>query len=185
VQLHVLVDWSLIEVYAVQGQRVITDQVFPDSSQDLKVFAAGGSARLKAMDVWTLRSIWTGESDAGRCALRAEEANEIPGGAPDRGPSGGQEALPLHGHRHVERGRPSRRDRSDIGTAARIARPRRVVVTRKWPHARGTVSLDRMLQGKHLRAGTYVLTVASLDDTGRATSERHVKFWVVTPRRSR
>ena len=76
-------------------------------------------------------------------------------------------------------------NRTDVGTAARTARARKVVVTRKRPHVRGTVSLKSMLRGKHLRAGTYVLAVASLDDTGRVTSERHVKFWVVRPRTAR
>ena len=73
-------------------------------------------------------------------------------------------------------------NRTDVGTAARIARARKVVVTRKRPQARGTVSLKSMMRGKHLRAGTYVLAVASLDDTGRVTSERRVKFWVVKPK---
>jgi hypothetical protein len=255
VRLHILVDWSLIEVYADQGQRVITDQVFPaDSSQGLKVFAAGGSARLEAMDVWTLRSIWNGESDAGQCAPRAEQANENPGGAPNPGPVAGNgtkrklgrvasvrasarcyyNAVLARAARTARRSMrftyrltaaapvrltvrrrngspawtfcPPRRgkkpfpytdvdtwnedgqagqNRTDIGTADRRTGARKLVVTRKRPHARGTVALKRMLQGKRLRAGTYVLAVASLNDKGRVTSERHVKFWVVTPRSSR
>jgi hypothetical protein len=70
-------------------------------------------------------------------------------------------------------------NRTDIGSAARAAGVRRVVVTRKRPRVRGTVSLRRLLTGKHLRAGTYVLAVASLDDAGHVTSQRRVKFWVI------
>src|SRR4051794_30431885 len=90
VRLHVLVDWSLIEVYADRGQRVITDQVFPaDASQGLKVFAAGGAARLDGMDVWTLRSIWNGDSDAGQCPPSAEQSGGSNPGGGNPHPGGG------------------------------------------------------------------------------------------------
>lgn len=59
VKLHVLVDWSSVEVFANGGRRVITDQVFPrDGSQAVRLFAEGGTARLRRLSVSPLRSAW-------------------------------------------------------------------------------------------------------------------------------
>jgi levanase len=55
--LRILVDWSSVEVFAGQGQAVITDQIFPDpSSQGVQLFAEGGAARLDALKLWHLGS---------------------------------------------------------------------------------------------------------------------------------
>jgi hypothetical protein len=57
--LRILVDRSLIEVYAQGGERTIADQVYPTPGSDgLKVFAEGGSATLESLDVRELRSTW-------------------------------------------------------------------------------------------------------------------------------
>ena len=57
--LRILVDRSLIEVYAQGGERTIADQVYPTPGSDgLKVFADGGSATLESLDVRELRSTW-------------------------------------------------------------------------------------------------------------------------------
>jgi len=59
VRLHILVDWSSVEVFTDRGRITITDQIFPDPTSDgLAVFASGGTARLH-LHVWHLRSIWT------------------------------------------------------------------------------------------------------------------------------
>ncbi len=59
VKLHLFVDWSSVELFANDGQTVITDRIFPQpESQDVALYAEGGDARLINLDVWTLRSIW-------------------------------------------------------------------------------------------------------------------------------
>lgn len=72
---------------------------------------------------------------------------------------------------------------TQIGSAARVRVTRRVQLVRKRAHKRGRITLRRLLAGKHLAPGTYVLSVVALDAAGNATSERHVKFWVFAPRR--
>lgn len=60
VRLHVLVDWSSVEVFAGAGETVITDQIFPaGTSAGVALYAKGGTARLISLDAWPLRSIWT------------------------------------------------------------------------------------------------------------------------------
>jgi fructan beta-fructosidase len=59
ISLHAFVDWSSVEVFGGVGQAVITDQVFPDPDSDgTEVFAEGGSATLKSLRIWPLKSIW-------------------------------------------------------------------------------------------------------------------------------
>lgn len=57
--LHILVDWSSVEVFAENGRKVFTSRIFPDpGSQEISVFAEGGEATINALDFWTLNSIW-------------------------------------------------------------------------------------------------------------------------------
>ncbi len=57
--LHVFVDWSSVEVFAGQGETVITDRIFPDPESDgVALYAKGGTARLVSLDVWKLDSVW-------------------------------------------------------------------------------------------------------------------------------
>jgi fructan beta-fructosidase len=59
VRLRLFVDWSAVEVFAGEGETVITDLIFPSaSSEGLELYANGGTARLVSLDVWKLRSIW-------------------------------------------------------------------------------------------------------------------------------
>lgn len=60
ITLRILVDRSSVEVFADDGHRTITDQVFPDrNSKAIRVFSSGGRAQLQKITVWQLRSIWT------------------------------------------------------------------------------------------------------------------------------
>jgi fructan beta-fructosidase len=60
VRLHILVDWSSVEVFADRGQTVITDQIFPSATNDgLQAFADGTGAKLRWLAVLPLRSSWT------------------------------------------------------------------------------------------------------------------------------
>jgi hypothetical protein len=59
IDLRILVDNSIVEVYANGGERVITDQVYPAAGSDrLRLFADGGAAALESLDVHTMRSTW-------------------------------------------------------------------------------------------------------------------------------
>jgi sucrose-6-phosphate hydrolase SacC (GH32 family) len=49
-----------VEVFADDGRRVITDQVFPgDASQGVQLFSEGGSTVLDQLAIRPLRSAWT------------------------------------------------------------------------------------------------------------------------------
>jgi fructan beta-fructosidase len=64
VHLHILVDWSSVEVFADHGQTVITDQIFPDATSDgIELFADGGDATLKRLSIQPLRSSWQTDDD--------------------------------------------------------------------------------------------------------------------------
>ncbi|WP_394743147.1 glycoside hydrolase family 32 protein [Natronococcus roseus] len=55
IELRILVDRSSVEIFANDGQRVMTNQIFPDwSSTGLSLFAERGAARLKEMRVYDL-----------------------------------------------------------------------------------------------------------------------------------
>jgi levanase len=57
--LRILIDKSIVEVFAEDGERVLTDLVYPATSSDgIKVFAEGGSASLDALTVYRMRSTW-------------------------------------------------------------------------------------------------------------------------------
>jgi beta-fructofuranosidase len=57
--LRVLADHSVIEVFA-NGQVCLTSRVYPsETSLSVALFAEGGSVDVPALDVWTMRSIWT------------------------------------------------------------------------------------------------------------------------------
>ncbi len=56
IRLHVLVDATSVEVFADGGQVALTDQIFPDpAGRGVSLFATGGAARLRSLDVWDLR----------------------------------------------------------------------------------------------------------------------------------
>jgi fructan beta-fructosidase len=62
VTLHVLVDWSSVEVFANGGEVSITDRIFPSQeSERISLFSEGGPVRLISLDVWKLRSVWNNE----------------------------------------------------------------------------------------------------------------------------
>jgi sucrose-6-phosphate hydrolase SacC (GH32 family) len=67
VTLHVLVDASSVEVFGADGnarfdlgaEAVLTDLIYPASSSDgVSLFAVGGTANLRALRAWPLRSVW-------------------------------------------------------------------------------------------------------------------------------
>ena len=55
VKLHIFVDAASVEVFANDGLRTITDQIFPDpGSVGVELFAEGGEASLAELDIWKL-----------------------------------------------------------------------------------------------------------------------------------
>ncbi|HSK39764.1 MAG TPA: glycoside hydrolase family 32 protein [Arenibaculum sp.] len=59
VKLHVFVDWSSVEVFAADGEVVVTEQIFPAPGSDgVALYARGGTARLVSFEAWPLASIW-------------------------------------------------------------------------------------------------------------------------------
>ncbi len=59
VSLHLLVDRSVVELFAGGGSAAITDRVFPSpSSTGLSLYAVGGQARIVELKAFKLRSVW-------------------------------------------------------------------------------------------------------------------------------
>jgi len=57
--LRILVDNSIVEVFAEDGERVLTDLVYPAiGSNGLQLFAEGGTAGIDALTIYQMRSIW-------------------------------------------------------------------------------------------------------------------------------
>ena len=57
--LHIFLDHSVVEVFA-NGRATFTSRIYPTrpDSRGVDVFAEGGVARLKSLDVWSMKSIW-------------------------------------------------------------------------------------------------------------------------------
>ena len=59
IKLHLIVDWSSIEVFGNDGYSVITNLIFPDpESRGIEIYAENGDVQLVRMDIWQLESIW-------------------------------------------------------------------------------------------------------------------------------
>lgn len=59
VKLHIFVDRSSIEVFANDGERLISDRMYPPPGSDrLELYAKGSGAMLVSLKVWQLDSIW-------------------------------------------------------------------------------------------------------------------------------
>ncbi|WP_336785181.1 glycoside hydrolase family 32 protein [Paenibacillus sp. MMO-177] len=62
IHLHLFVDHSSIEIFANDGEVVITDQIFPDpSSVGLELYSRGGEAIIHRLDFYPLQSIYACE----------------------------------------------------------------------------------------------------------------------------
>ncbi|MBN2311607.1 MAG: GH32 C-terminal domain-containing protein, partial [Candidatus Hydrogenedentes bacterium] len=58
-ELRVFIDRSVIEVF-VNGRACLTTRVYPtrDDAVGVDAFAAGGTATVRSLDVWDMKSIW-------------------------------------------------------------------------------------------------------------------------------
>ncbi|MBI2690210.1 MAG: glycoside hydrolase family 32 protein [Acidobacteria bacterium] len=62
VRLHVFVDWSSVEVFANDGETVLSERIFPSpGSQGIELFAEGGHATVRSLQLWKLKGIWEGQ----------------------------------------------------------------------------------------------------------------------------
>jgi fructan beta-fructosidase len=58
-RLHVFVDTSSVEVFVNHGERVFTVLSFPSAeSRGVKIFGPENQARIRALNVWNLKSSW-------------------------------------------------------------------------------------------------------------------------------
>ena len=57
--LHIFVDRSVVEVFA-NNRQCLTKRIYParQDSRGVQLFARGGSAKLKSLDVWDMAAIW-------------------------------------------------------------------------------------------------------------------------------
>lgn len=54
--LNIYTDQSVVEIFANNGERVITDQVFPESGTNgMKLYKRDGEARIKDLNLWTIQ----------------------------------------------------------------------------------------------------------------------------------
>jgi fructan beta-fructosidase len=59
IKMHIFVDWSSVEVFANNGELVMTDLIFPNStSEGLELFAVDGNAKLLSLNFYHLKSSW-------------------------------------------------------------------------------------------------------------------------------
>lgn len=59
VKMHILVDWSSVEVFGNNGKISITDLIFPDEGSDgIEIYCINGRVMLKNLEINYLDSIW-------------------------------------------------------------------------------------------------------------------------------
>ena len=59
VKFHIFVDAGSVEVFANDGEVVITDLVFPSAeSRSVEFFGPTSTSKIRSLNVWTLKSVW-------------------------------------------------------------------------------------------------------------------------------
>jgi fructan beta-fructosidase len=59
VKLHIFVDRSSVEVFANDGEKVMTDRIYPPAgSTGIELYTTGGG-KVVSLTVWQLQSIWS------------------------------------------------------------------------------------------------------------------------------
>lgn len=58
VKMHLFIDWSSIEAFGNDGERVITELIFPDNQSDgLELYSKDGNVKLTSLEIFQLKSI--------------------------------------------------------------------------------------------------------------------------------
>jgi fructan beta-fructosidase len=59
VKLHIFLDRSSIEVFANDGETVLTDRIYPSpASTGFEIYSDSPAAQISSLSIWSLRSIW-------------------------------------------------------------------------------------------------------------------------------
>ena len=59
VKLHIFVDRSSVEVFANDGETVMTDRIYPPpGSTGIEVYSTGGAGKFVSLTVWPLKPVW-------------------------------------------------------------------------------------------------------------------------------
>jgi len=59
VKLHIFVDRSSVEVFANDGEKVMTDRIYPPpGSTGIGIYSTGGAGKVVSFTMWPLASIW-------------------------------------------------------------------------------------------------------------------------------
>jgi fructan beta-fructosidase len=59
VKLHIFLDRSSLEVFANDGETVLTDRIYPSLGSDgLEAFSGSGDSQIQSLTIWKLGSIW-------------------------------------------------------------------------------------------------------------------------------
>jgi len=61
VKLHIFVDRSSVEVFANDGEKVMTNRIYPPpGSTGIEIYSTGGAGNVVSLTVWLVASIWGG-----------------------------------------------------------------------------------------------------------------------------
>ena len=59
IKLHIFVDRSSVEVFVNDGEKVMTNRIYPPpGSTGIELYSSGGAARVVSLSYWPLQSIW-------------------------------------------------------------------------------------------------------------------------------
>ena len=59
IKLHIFVDRSSVEVFANDGEKVMTDRIYPPPGSDgIELYAKGSGGKVVSLRIWPLTSIW-------------------------------------------------------------------------------------------------------------------------------
>jgi fructan beta-fructosidase len=59
IKLHIFLDRSSVELFANDGETVLTDRIYPAPQADgLELFSSAKAGKLQSLTIWKLRSIW-------------------------------------------------------------------------------------------------------------------------------
>ncbi len=59
IKLQVFVDRSSVEVFANDGERVLSERIYPPPGSDgIELYARGAGAKVVSLTIWELNSIW-------------------------------------------------------------------------------------------------------------------------------
>ena len=59
IKLHIFVDRSSVEVFANDGEKVMTDRIYPPpGSTGIELYSTGGAGKVVSLTIWPLESVW-------------------------------------------------------------------------------------------------------------------------------